>query len=201
MIDFPKSSAEISELADELVNDLRGKIKDTHSAMRWTCQNISSLEDFFRRRGAACFFSGSPDGPEFLWDFAGYVKNRGILITSESEHSTKYEDITYDFDKLLYGRSPLKLMICRIDTKCNTKEKAQEEAEKIRLYIEKCIHDNCIYYSRGEVFVIYCVWYADEEGENQDIAYIFQVDGEPDYVSITPEQHFQPIAGCPKSGF
>jgi len=85
--------------------------------MRWTCQNISLLEEFFRKLGLACFFSGSPDGPEFLWDFVGYIKERGILVAAESEFSAKHDDIAYDFDKLLYGRSPLKLMICRIDTR------------------------------------------------------------------------------------
>jgi len=68
---------------------------------------------------------------------------------------------------------------------------ALEEAERVRLKLEKCVRENCTYYSRGEVLIVYCVWYADKDGNNQDFAYTFQVDGEPDYVSVQREQLFQ----------
>jgi hypothetical protein len=194
MTDFPNSRAEIKQTADDLVKFLRGNIHDTGTKpdprRAWTKQNIDLLEQFFRGLGVDCSFTSSANGHEFLWDFVGYVKYQGNLGTAESEWSTKHKDIAEDFDRLLYGVSPLKLMICRIDTEFQTVDSAQEEAERIRLCLEDNLKHNSIHYCSGEVFIIYCVWWA-AEGENRDFAYILQVDGEPNYVPVREEQHFE----------
>ena len=133
------------------------------------------LREFSDSHGAASF--PSKGCPEFLWDFVSYIKERGIFIAAESEWNTEPSEIAYDFEKLLYVRSPLKLMICRIEK--------EEDADVIGKSFQEVMETTCAVYSPGEVFIIYCVWWADSKGENRDIAYSLQVDGEPDYVGIT----------------
>jgi hypothetical protein len=128
---------------------------------------------------------------EFLWDFIGYIQWRGILIVAESEHLTSLSEIRRDFDKLLYSSSPIKLMICRIDRKCSTEERAQEEAERIQSTLREDIAGSCAHYPPGSVFILYCVWWA-HEGINKDFASILQIDGEPCYRSAT-DRWFEPI--------
>lgn len=191
MIDFPKSAAETRELAEQLVRFLRHNRPNTKTRPGWTDQNIWLLEKFFSKLGVDCEFTGSRNGKEFLWDFDGYIKKTGILVTAESEFDTKHSEIEKDFDRLLYGSSPLKLMICRIDKKYPTLAAAAAEAESIRQRLETDIRENCTHYPPGAVFVIYCAWWAEEGGSNRDFAYILQVKGEPCYAPVERDQHFQ----------
>jgi hypothetical protein len=147
------------------------------------------LEEHFRNTGLACFFSGSQDGPEFLWDFVGYIKGRGILIAAESEWNNRESSLREDFEKLLYVRSPLKLFMCRLKSK--DQRAAESEAESLHQNLRKLMEGTCTYYSRGEIFIIYCVWWAHEGGENRDIAYVLPVSGEPDYVDIESDKQFE----------
>jgi hypothetical protein len=189
MLDFPKTANAVRALAEELVSFLKNEIRDTKTQFEWTYQNIRLLDRYYRNQGLACSFTGSPDGPEFLWDFIGYVKEQGNLITVESEWETGHEDIAYDFEKLLYGRSPLKLMMCRLDTKFYGE--AEKEAERIRSILEEHLKSNCKQYSSGEIFIIYCVCWADKNGNNQDFAYALQIEGEPNHKNVGGDQHFQ----------
>jgi hypothetical protein len=67
-------------------------------------------------------------------------------------------------------------MLCRIKT--------EVEAESIRLSLEKVMKSNCKEFSSAEVFIIYCVWWAGKNGNNRDIAYMLQMDGEPSHQPI-----------------
>jgi hypothetical protein len=189
MLDFPKTAPEIKKLTEELFKFLKGKVKNTRTQAKWTCQNKKLLEEHFRNLGLACFFSGSQDGPEFLWDFVGYIKSRGILIAAESEWNNRESSLKEDFEKLLYVRSPLKLFMCRLKSK--DQKAADSEAEKLQQELKKFMEQTCTYYSRGETFIIYCVWWTLEGGENRDIAFILQVNGEPDYVDIEKDKQFE----------
>jgi hypothetical protein len=194
MDNFPRSALETKELARELVKHLKQGIANTKGSARgWTSQNLALLSDFCHKEGIDPIFSGPGTGPECLWDFAGYIKEKGILITVESEYNTDENKIAEDFDKLLYGNSPIKLMICRIDKRYSTSTAASEEANKIHKHLETGIKGSCAYYPPGSVFIIYCVWWAEEGGPNRDFPYILQIDGEPHYVSVRPDQHFQPL--------
>jgi hypothetical protein len=189
--DFPEAAHEVNRLALELASHLKGGIRDTQTQIAWTLQNISLLEKFFHPRGVDCSFHGSTTGGEFLWDFIGYIKERGILIVAESEFLTDHGEIRKDFDKLLYSSSPIKLMICRIDKKFRTQAGAKEEAERVRSDLQIDIAGSCAYYPPGSVFILYCVWWADD-GKNSDFPFILQIDGEPCYRSAT-EKRFEPI--------
>jgi hypothetical protein len=85
MLDFPKTATEVRTLAENLVCFLKKGIKDKQRQFDWTYQNISLLDRYYRDQGLACFFTGSPDGPEFLWDFVGYVKDQGRQNQAEGE--------------------------------------------------------------------------------------------------------------------
>jgi hypothetical protein len=191
--DLPRKSAATKALATELVYHLKRQIKNTQPpATNWTCQNISLLDGFFRGPVCDCNFTTSAAGPEFLWDFTAYIRDKGMLLVAESEHDTRHEKIAEDFDKLLYSNAPLKLMMCRIDTKCTTQEAADEEAQHIRDKLSEHVQRNCTNYSGGDVIIVYCVWWALEDGKNRDFAYILQIDGEPNYRSAA-EKRFERV--------
>ncbi|HXR40727.1 MAG TPA: hypothetical protein VN776_16605 [Terracidiphilus sp.] len=186
MSDFPNSSAGIKQLANDLVKFLRGNIKNTTGRKEWTDQKLDLLKVFFDKNGIDSH--SHRNRPEFLWDFVG-LKGKDILIAVESEWITKQEAVEYDFKKLLWSKSPLKLMICRIGKEHQTTEKAAKQGEEIRESIERFMESGKNY-SPGEIFIIYCVWWAHKDGDNRDIAYTLQVDGKPDHVGIKGK-HFQ----------
>ncbi len=194
MKDFPKSREGVSQLAEELVRFLTKEMDATLPAPEWKAQNFELLNKFLRNvHCTECRFTGSTGEGEFLWDFHGYLGFKGMLITAESEYDSNHAEIAKDFDRLLYGISPLKLMICRIDKRCTTIDSAREVAEEIRVRLEGDIKRSSIQYCAGEVFILYCAWWwADADGErNRDFAYILQVDGDPNYVPVREEQHFE----------
>ena len=191
---FPKSREEIRLLAEELVKFLKGEMDATLPAKDWKTQNFKLLTTFFRDGYCSeCRFTGSTDGGEFLWDFHGYADFKGMLITAESEYNASDAEIDKDFDRLIYGISPIKLMICRIRGRYESIDSAKEEAKGIRVRIEKNLQQNSIQHCSGEVFILYCAWWAGGEAESQDLAYILQVDGEPNYVPVREDQHFEPF--------
>jgi hypothetical protein len=195
MTHFPDSALKIKEIAIELVRYLKGRIMNTKGSPKiWTARNLKLLDEFCRNViGIDPIYSGTQTGPECLWDFVGYIKDKGMLLTAESEFDPDHDEIAKDFDKLLYGTSPLKLMIRRIDTGFQTEEAAFEEAESIRRLLEENIQGNCVYYPPGSVFVLYCVWWAEAGGANRDFPYILQIDGKPHYTPVACEQHLEPV--------
>lgn len=195
MKSFPNSRTEIMKLATDLVAFLRAEMEDKQGRPEWTRQNYDLLDRFFRSEYCdECRFAGSANGGEFLWDFAGHRGYNGMLITAESEHDTDPAAIAEDFDRLLYGISPLKLMICRIEKRFSTVPLAQEEAERIRIRVHENLQQNSVQYCSGAVFVVYCTWWA-AEGKNRDFAYFLQIDGEPNCASVRRDQQFELFPG------
>jgi hypothetical protein len=184
MLDFPNSAPDIKKLAEKLVRHLHGKIENTKDRKEWSGRNFCLLTDFFHSEGLACF--PGVDGPQFLWDFVGYVKGHGILIAAESEWSREPGDVEYDFEKLLYVRSPLKLVLCRL--RATSDAGADEEAKSICKLLRDFMNSTCKNYSSGELFILYCVWWALDGGPNRDIAYTLQVHGDPIYRPLDEEQ-------------
>jgi len=183
------SAKEASTLADRLVQHLKASIRNTYG-QDWTQRNLALLRGFSRSLGAVSFPSAPDVGPQertkqFLWDFIAYQPNAGVLLAVETEHNESDEEILYDFEKLLYVRSQVKLMMCRIDDG-NT---ASERAEGIRTLAEAFMRDTCAWYTPGDP---YCVWWSDETGENRDFAFRLQVNGELEYRDIDTEK-FEPV--------
>ena len=171
---FNYSAEQNLELASELIAYLRSNIKNTSRQLEWSQRNFNLLRSFAFIHGARGLPTEGKDR-EFLWDFVAYKQGSGILLAAESEHSTESKELTYDFEKLLYVRSPLKLMMCRITSKT--------DADNIKKWLSDWMLGSCTEYSAGEVFIIYCVWW-DEGAGNRDIAFVFQIPGNPNHVTI-----------------
>ena len=184
---FGLSAEEIEKLAMELVKHLRLNLTDTKNRKEWSERNFTALRSFTSiGQSIQCFPSPASDGkeriPEFLWDYIAYVQGKGILIAVESEYDNGYtESILGDFDKLLYVRSPIKLMICRVDEE---RVKSSDVCKRIFDYMNDC----CSEFSPGEIFIIYCRKWSNADGSNGDIVYQLQVSGEPMHRGIGSER-------------
>jgi hypothetical protein len=186
MTEFPKSSVEIRALAQELVAHLNCGIEDTQYREKWSAQNFDLLHRFADSKSCASYSLYRQY--EYLWDFTAFIRGSEMLLVAESEWEPTTHEIAKDFAKLLYAKSPLKLMMCRIDRPQDTVEKATRTAEKVRLSLEKVVRDVCAYYSPGEAIILYCVWWAGGDGKNRDIAYILQMEGE------LGDKHFERVS-------
>jgi hypothetical protein len=175
------SSAEALLLAKELIDSLHAGIKNTQVRPEWTDQNLELLRTFAKEHGAESYPS-DPNMPgrdaQFLWDFIAYKQGEGILLAAESEHDNTKSEIARDFEKLLYVRSPVKLMLCRLDHRHPSFDNAKAEAHDIKREMESCMRRSCDWYTPGEVFVLYCVWWAESGGANRDIAFLLQIGGD-----------------------
>ena len=178
-------------LADRLVEFLKSKIRDTHHRPEWTERNFDVLREFSDSLGigAECYPSAKNIAPEqkarqFLWDFIAYKPQKGILLAVESEHMNDKHSILEDFEKLLYVRSPVKLMMCRVHDPAN----AERQAIQIKDWAQDFMEQTCTWYSPGEVFILYCVYWSGEDRDNRDFAFRLRIAGEFDYCSITSEK-------------
>ena len=133
-------------------------------------------------------YPSDPNAPsregQFLWDFIAYKSGQGILLAAESEHDNKKREIARDFEKLLYVRSPVKLMLCRLDHRHRSFDDAKAEANEIKNEMESCMRRSCDWYTPGEVFVLYCVWWAEPGGANRDVAFLLQIEGDLKYAPL-----------------
>jgi hypothetical protein len=181
------SSAEALFLAKKLINSLHSGIENTHLRPEWTKQNLDLLRAFANEQGAESYPS-DPKAPDregqFLWDFIAYKPGHGILLAAESEHDNEKREIARDFEKLLYVRSPVKLMLCRLDHRHRTFDDARAEANSIKNEMEKCMRRSCDWYTPGEVFVLYCVWWAEAGGTNRDVAFLLKIEGDLKYAPL-----------------
>lgn len=167
-------------MAIELADFLHRKIENTDSQDVWSTRNFELLREFSKTNCADCFPDPGTGERQFLWDFIAYVPEHGILIAAESEFDRKRKEIEHDFEKLLYVRCPIKLMMCRMRT--------EAEAEEIRSWLEDVAKSTCKEYSPAEVFVVYCVWWSESSGGNRDFAYYLQIKGEPMHRAIGTER-------------
>ncbi len=174
----------------DLVRFLKERIKNTRRRTEWSERNFKLLRQFAKSKRAKSYPARTGSQPksrakQFLWDFIADLDGQGILLAAESEYIIDDHAIKEDFQKLLYVRSPVKLMMCRV--------KSQQNADVIKDSLNEFISDACSWLSPGEVYVLYCVWWAGADGQNRDIAYTLQCKGELNYVGITTEK-FQSCA-------
>jgi hypothetical protein len=179
------TAEKIRAIASDLVDHLRVELTDTSDRRGWTDKNIYALQSF-NPEGFALECSpwsasdGSDARGEFLWDFTSNVKGTGLLIAVESEWRNEIDEIRRDFKKLLYVRSPIKLMICRVDEKKVFGACICDE-------LFKCMKDECSEFVPGELFIIYCRKWSNDDGSNGDIVFQLQIEGEPVHRCITAE--------------
>ncbi|HZL26415.1 MAG TPA: hypothetical protein VFC39_07790 [Acidobacteriaceae bacterium] len=182
---FPTTRQESKNLALELIAFLKTEIEDTRHQLEWSERNFSLLREFSNLKGAESFPTAKGTTPQdkraqFLWDFIAYVRDKGILIAAESEHGLNIDGLKHDFEKLLYVRSPIKLLMCRM-------QRADDDA-RVKDELSKYMKSACSTFSPGEVFILYFVWWAGDKDENRDVAYYLQIEGESSHVALTVER-------------
>lgn len=183
-MDFPKSAEQNRKLAEELVAFLRKKIGNTNSRTGWTSRNICLLQQFADKKGLGSFPDkrGGKAEKQFLWDYVAYASGRGLVIVAESEHDNKVKDraaFQHDFEKLLYVRSPVKLMLCWAKNKGKAEELYGWVSEFMRPVSG---NPTCTEFSPAEVFVLYCTC-----SDKQDFVYWLQIQGQPMHRAIENE--------------
>jgi len=186
MTNFPTSCRlEYRKLGKDLVDFLRNNIGNTNERTGWTKRNIRLLQEFADERSFDSFPDrrGGKNEKQFLWDYVAYAKHRGLVIVAESEYDNKTknkEEFTRDFEKLLYARSPVKLMLCWA--------KNEEKASEILAWVKECMErpskeSTSTEFSPAEVFILYCTC-----SDKQDFVYWLQIDGEPMHREICNEK-------------
>jgi hypothetical protein len=189
MTNFPISTREeYRNLAKKLIDFLRDNIGNTNERKGWTKRNICLLQRFADREGFDSFPDrrGGKNEKQFLWDYVSYARYRGLVIVAESEHDNKTKDkmvFQHDFEKLLYVRSPVKLMLCWA--------KSEEKASEILAWVKECMErpskePTCTEFSPAEVFILYCTC-----SDKQDFVYWLQIEGEPMHRPICNEEFEQ----------
>jgi hypothetical protein len=182
---FGYSADEILTLGKALVDHLRKGIVDTQGQSYWSGANFESLRAFKYGNLDIEYYPsgvGKDRKAEFLFDLIAYVPGKGILIAAESEWINRHiEEIQHDFEKLLYVRSPIELMLCRID---GDKVTAEETKSQLSRHMQKC----CSEFSPGELFIIYCVGWKGSEISRSDVTYQLQIEGEPMHRGLDGEE-------------
>ena len=183
------SREDASKLSRELIEHLKQGIRNTSRRDEWTQRNFALLREYAAKHGAESYPSAKDSPPDlkaaqFLWDFIACQPRKGILLAAESEHNNTKESILEDFEKLLYVRSPLKLMMCRV----SFAENAEKQANEIKDWVQEFMQKTCNWYTPGEVYVLYCVYWSGTNGENRDYAFRLQLNGPLEYASLTSER-------------
>jgi hypothetical protein len=172
-VDFPTTSAEIKDLALRLVQHLRRELKDTHGREAWTTRNLDALRSFSNHKYDLKHFPepGYNQKGAFLWDYIAYQQDTGILIAAESEWESKPHKLKEDFEKLLYVRSPIKVFMFWLS---KDEAKFENVVSDLTEYMKVCSE-----YSPGEIFILYCRTWANDDASTGDFAKWLQIDGEP----------------------
>jgi hypothetical protein len=170
---FPKSAVETKELALRLIQHLREVLKDTQGRTEWTSRNLEALRSFPSEGYDLQHFppAGANRKGAFLWDYVAYQQDTGILIAAETEYESTPTRLKEDFDKLLYVRSPIKVFMFWL-----TKEEGLFENVVADL---TTFMASCSAYSPGEVFILYCRTWQNENSSSGDLASLLQIEGEP----------------------
>jgi hypothetical protein len=180
------SSKAIRSEAERLVRYLRSQFTGDESGPAWTQRNFSALREYLPNNLELQDFPSQikPDGTkernEFLWDFIAYREGEGVFLVVESEQQTQNNksghrvNLKHDFEKLLYVRAPLKLMLC--------KTKNPGTAEELKDDLGKFASSACQHFDPGSILILYCRTSIGEE----DIAFIWQSPNEPTPLTSEP---------------
>jgi len=163
--------------AIELIEHLRQNLSNTKTQKQWTDGNLNALREFkFDGYEVSRYPTPAHDNPnerkvEFLWDYVAYASGFGILLAAESEWRENHIDpsgLKHDFEKLLYVKSPIKLMMCR--------RNSRNDGSVIADVLNEYARSVCSNYSPGEVFILYCVGWLSEDSRNDEV-FVWQVPG------------------------
>ena len=130
IIDLPRTSAAIKELATELVRYMKCEIKNTlPSRVQLDLSEHFSARQVLPRQRMRLQFHGLGCGSRNFYGIS--------LLTFRSKACCSLRNLSTtpittrsaeDFDKLLYSNAPLKLMMCRIETRYDTRRSGRTES-------------------------------------------------------------------------
>lgn len=102
----------VAELAKRLHESVRHRLDPKAHFSAWTKQLFRSLEEIAKPFNYEVYRSGSEG---FLLDLIWYEQStHAIVLAAEIEwarEETKHEPVSYDFEKLMQVKAPLKLMV------------------------------------------------------------------------------------------
>jgi hypothetical protein len=175
------------ETAENLIAHLQATLNNTKTQKQWTDGNLDALRNFtflgfdVKQYPTPARDIATERKGEFLWDYIAYAQGFGILLAAESEWRENHIDpqgLKHDFEKLLYVKSPLKIMMCRR----NHRNDGATIAGMLSMYAREA----CSNYSPGEVFILYCVGWLADDSRNDEV-FLWQVPG--------------PVVSCVNSAF
>jgi hypothetical protein len=170
---FEHSSRNYRNTADKLIAHIKAEIEESEGRTEWTRVNLKTLRSF-PIDGLKLSWYPAPDDSkrsrmkgQFLWDHMSCTDDDVILI-AESEWNKDLIELKHDFEKLLYTRCPIKLMMC------GGWSDSAEIADALGTYAK----DNCHNFGPGEVFVLFCVGWVEGGKRVHDDVFRWQVPGE-----------------------
>jgi len=170
---FQHTRANYAKTANLLIEHLRESLGDPSTRRDWTHCNLDVLRSFTLEGLTLTHYPLKDNRKrsnltgQFLWDHMSCTEEDVILI-AESEWLSSFDEIRHDFEKLLYTRCPIKLMMCG-----KWKLEPAKLAARLSEYAQSCSSN----YGPGEVFILYCVGWLGEEGNRNDEVFSWQVDG------------------------
>ena len=176
---FEHSSKNYLKIANELIAHLKAAIDKSERRKEWTAINLQTLRDFVSD-GLNMTYYPAPIDPtadpskrsrvkgEFLWDHMSCTEEDVIFI-AESEWDSDLGELKRDFEKLLYTRCPIKLMMCGGWTD------RDDIAAKLSEYARQCSQN----FGPGEIFILFFVGWPEDDGKRPNHeAFMWQVPGE-----------------------
>jgi hypothetical protein len=171
---FEHTSKNYRDVATALITYLEAQLRHSKGRSEWTGINLGALQDF-SIKGPKMSPYPKPDKSkrsglkgQFLWDHMSCTDD-DVIIIAESEWNSSPLELRHDFEKLLYTRCPIKLMMC------GGWPKPEDIAKDLSKYAKKCSRN----FGPGEVFILFCTGWIDEQGERRGKqVYKWQVPGE-----------------------
>jgi hypothetical protein len=174
-MEFEHSSENYWRVALELVAHIKEALDNPIGRKSWTEDNLNALRTFRVGDAELQWFPVKDHSKrsglrgQFLWDFIGCT-DQDVLVIAESEWLSGSCDLKHDFEKLLYTRCPVKLMICG---------RWNRDGATIAKELEEYARDCSSNFAPGEVFILFCTgWRNRDDTVRNDEVFYWQIPGE-----------------------
>ncbi|MDR1388719.1 MAG: hypothetical protein LBJ31_01905 [Treponema sp.] len=157
----------ISDFINDIIVSLEAVNDGTHSGNKeWTIAIKKKLIDIAEKYSLSvnCNIYGEEykhnEGVEWLYDLIIYSSNKGyfdeVYLVCESEWSFNFDDIRYDFQKLLFARSKVHMLVYQVSQENydEYKDGFINEIEKSGSCLSGDVYLFAIYNISNDAFVI-----------------------------------------------
>jgi len=169
---FGKIPIECPDLAKRIVGYVRSQNPDENNCRGWTNSVKAALRDIGHELNFEVY--PEPQGGEFLLDVIWYSEAGGIELAAESEWHTKPAEVLADFQKLVYVKSPVKVMIYWVESHARGGERVLGEmVGYMEKYNKHLAGEEYLFVAFGRRCDDRCYWYvAPQDGTNKPISLI-----------------------------